>query len=81
MKQLEIIRGAKTGKVLAVNITTYENEYINEHGYLRGDHPVTQIVEKKDFAKYDELSKTLTMHYDGHYRQRSYRWYIIPDDV
>lgn len=81
MKQLEIIRGAKTGKVLSVTITTYKNAYINEHGYVMGDSPSVQIIDKAEFAKYDEMSKSLRMYFDGHYRQRSYRQYELPEST
>ena len=81
MKKLEIIRGAKSGKVLSVSITTYKNAHINEHGYVTGDSPSVQLIGKDEFAKYDELSKTLTMFYDGHYKQRSYRDYVLPDNA
>jgi len=80
MRELQIIRGAKTGKVLDVKIISYKNAHIGEHGYIYGDSPVTKDVDKKEFAYYDELSKSLTMFYDGHYRQRSNRYYVLLDE-
>lgn len=81
MKNLQIVRGLKTGKVLSVTITAYENAYINEHGYVSGNNPKCENIDKSEFAKYDELSKTLRKFYDGSYRQRSYRNYELPDSV
>lgn len=81
MKELQIIRGAKTGKVLAVTITTFKNAHIDENGYVIGDEPNVQIIDKKDYEKYDKLSKSLRMYYDGNYKQRSYRKYELPDNT
>lgn len=77
MNRVQIIRGAKTGKILSVTVTVLENSYFDEHGYLHGDLKENHKIEKSEFKKYEELTKDMKPYYTGYYRQRVYNEFAI----
>lgn len=80
---LEIKRGSKSGKVLDVcikHLVDATSNYIEGRNYRRqisGRQVSSDTVEKKDYKRYDELSKNLEVVYIGFYRQRIYTQYIL----
>ncbi len=86
---IEIERGDKSGKVLRMRLHYLDNVKSNPmsnpeaHGYARqiyGDNIKYVEVDKKDFKKYDELSKNLEIVYIGRYRQRDIKHYILENE-
>ena len=83
---IEITRGEKSGKILRIRIKYLDNACSNwmsdpeAWGYQRqiyGDFIKYEDVDKKDFKKYDELSKELEIVYIGWYRQRAIKHYVL----
>lgn len=77
MNRVQIIRGAKTGKILSVTVEELENSYFDRAGYLHGDRKEVIIVEKSEFKKYDEMTKELKPYDTRYYRQRVYTLFAI----
>lgn len=80
---LEIIRGSKSNKVLSVQIKYLEDasyNYMKGYEYERqvcGKQIKSEMIDKKEYKKYHELSKDLEVVYLGNYRQRIYTQYIL----
>ena len=87
---IEIERGDKSGKVLRMRLDYLDNAESNlmsdpeARGYERqiyGNHIKYVEVDKKDFKKYDELSKNLEIVYIGRYRQRDIKHYLLETEA